>query len=255
MDADAYQSAVAPLGVRVTLLPGVDHMGVVYNRRRWRRSSRRRSRLAAARPGTRRRQERSRCWFSHILAHTPLWVWALVRVSRLSRTSPRCARARSSPYRVLIVPAVFFVWGSFQPAAKSRTAWRSNVAAFVAALLVGAAAGRALASLMPAPPPLAGHGTAGDAGIAGRLDSPTASPSAAKYVGAVALALTSVAAAHAEIASVVVAIGGLFVGTVLGPHAPPIPARLAGRWTARDCRRPRRARCRRAALRLEERVR
>ncbi|MGA2491600.1 MAG: alpha/beta fold hydrolase [Roseiarcus sp.] len=30
MDAPAYQSAVAPLGVRVTLLPSVDHMGVVY---------------------------------------------------------------------------------------------------------------------------------------------------------------------------------------------------------------------------------
>ena len=30
MDAAAYQSAVAPLGVRVTLLPGVDHIGVVY---------------------------------------------------------------------------------------------------------------------------------------------------------------------------------------------------------------------------------
>jgi len=30
MDAPAYRSAVAPLGVRVTLLPGVDHMGVVY---------------------------------------------------------------------------------------------------------------------------------------------------------------------------------------------------------------------------------
>ena len=30
MDAPAYQGAVAPLGVRVTLLPGVDHMGVVY---------------------------------------------------------------------------------------------------------------------------------------------------------------------------------------------------------------------------------
>ena len=30
MDAEAYQRAVAPLGVRVTLLPGVDHMGVVY---------------------------------------------------------------------------------------------------------------------------------------------------------------------------------------------------------------------------------
>ena len=30
MDADAYQNAVAPLGPRVTLLPGVDHMGIVY---------------------------------------------------------------------------------------------------------------------------------------------------------------------------------------------------------------------------------
>ncbi len=30
MDAPGYQSAVAPLGVRVTLLPGVDHMGVVH---------------------------------------------------------------------------------------------------------------------------------------------------------------------------------------------------------------------------------
>jgi len=30
MDAEAYQRAVAPLGPRVTLLPGVDHMGVVY---------------------------------------------------------------------------------------------------------------------------------------------------------------------------------------------------------------------------------
>lgn len=30
MDAPAYQSVVAPLGVRVMLLPGVDHMGVVH---------------------------------------------------------------------------------------------------------------------------------------------------------------------------------------------------------------------------------
>jgi len=30
MDAEAYQRAVAPLGPRVTLLPGVDHMGIVY---------------------------------------------------------------------------------------------------------------------------------------------------------------------------------------------------------------------------------
>jgi hypothetical protein len=30
MDANAYRSVVAPLGVRVTLLPDADHMGVVY---------------------------------------------------------------------------------------------------------------------------------------------------------------------------------------------------------------------------------
>jgi pimeloyl-ACP methyl ester carboxylesterase len=30
MDAEAYKSAVAPLGPRVTLLPRVDHMGIVY---------------------------------------------------------------------------------------------------------------------------------------------------------------------------------------------------------------------------------
>ena len=30
MDAPAYRSAIAPLGVRVTLLPGVDHMGIVH---------------------------------------------------------------------------------------------------------------------------------------------------------------------------------------------------------------------------------
>lgn len=30
MDADAYKRALSPLGVAVTILPGVDHMGVVY---------------------------------------------------------------------------------------------------------------------------------------------------------------------------------------------------------------------------------
>jgi len=29
MDAKAYQSALAPLGVPVTIIPGVDHMGIV----------------------------------------------------------------------------------------------------------------------------------------------------------------------------------------------------------------------------------
>ena len=30
MDAAAYQRALPPLGVPVTILPGVDHMGIVY---------------------------------------------------------------------------------------------------------------------------------------------------------------------------------------------------------------------------------
>ena len=75
-----------------------------------------------------------------------------------------------SPYRVLIVPAVFFVWGASSLVEKSD-GLALNVAAFVAALLVGAAAGRALGLAHAGAPPRAGHGTAGDAGIAGRLDS------------------------------------------------------------------------------------
>ena len=30
MDADGYRRALPPLGVAVTILPGVDHMGIVY---------------------------------------------------------------------------------------------------------------------------------------------------------------------------------------------------------------------------------
>ena len=30
MNADAYGPALSPLGVRVTIVPGVDHMGIVY---------------------------------------------------------------------------------------------------------------------------------------------------------------------------------------------------------------------------------
>jgi hypothetical protein len=30
MDAPAYKTAVEPLGAKVTLLPDVDHMGIVY---------------------------------------------------------------------------------------------------------------------------------------------------------------------------------------------------------------------------------
>jgi hypothetical protein len=30
MDTDGYRGALPPLGVAVTVLPGVDHMGIVY---------------------------------------------------------------------------------------------------------------------------------------------------------------------------------------------------------------------------------
>jgi hypothetical protein len=90
-----------------------------------------------------------------------------------------------------------------------------NVATFLTALLVGAAAGRALASLMPAPRL---------SPVTGRLATPGSPVTlilncvafAAKYACAVALALTSGAAAHAEVASMAVAIGGLFAGLFWG---------------------------------------
>ena len=148
-----------------------------------------------------------------ILAHTPLWVWALFAF--LVYRGVAAMRAREvSPYRVLIVPAVFFVWGASSLLEKSD-GLALNIAAFGAALLVGAAAGRALASLMPSPrlSPVTGLLTMPGSPVALILNCVAF---AAKYVGAVALALTSGAAAHAEIATVVVAIGGLFAGLFWG---------------------------------------
>ena len=46
-----------------------------------------------------------------IVAHTPLWVWALFAF--LVYRGVAGMRTREvSPFRVLIVPAVFFVWGA-----------------------------------------------------------------------------------------------------------------------------------------------
>ena len=148
-----------------------------------------------------------------ILAHTPLWVWALLAF--LVYRGIAAMRTREvSPYRVLIVPAVFFVWGASSLLEKSD-GLALNVAAFVAALLVGAAAGRALASLMPSPrlSPVTGLLAMPGSPVALILNCVAF---AAKYVGAVALALTSGGAGHAEIASVVVAVGGLFAGLFWG---------------------------------------
>jgi hypothetical protein len=148
-----------------------------------------------------------------ILAHTPLWVWALFAF--LVYRGVAALRAREvSPYRVLIVPAVFLVWGASSLLERSD-GLALNAAAFLGALLVGATAGGALASLMPAP---------SLAPVTGRLAMPgspvtlvlNCAAFAAKYASNVALALTSGAAAHAELTSVAAAIGGLFAGLFWG---------------------------------------
>jgi hypothetical protein len=148
-----------------------------------------------------------------ILAHTPLWVWALFAFLVYRGVAAMGGR-EVSPYRVLIVPAVFFVWGASSLLERSDGS-ALNVAAFLGALLVGAAAGGVLASLTPAPR------LSPATGLLAMPGSPVALvlncvAFAAKYAGNVALALTSGAAAHAELASVVVAIGGLFAGLFWG---------------------------------------
>jgi hypothetical protein len=90
-----------------------------------------------------------------------------------------------------------------------------NVAAFLGALLVGLAAGRALASLMPAPRLSRVTGLLATPGSPVTLILNCAA-FAAKYVGNVALALSSGGAARAELTSAVVAIGGLFAGLFWG---------------------------------------
>jgi len=57
-----------------------------------------------------------------ILAHTPLWVWALFAFLVYRGVAAMGAR-EVSPYRVLIVPAVFLVWGA-SVFLKARAIWR-----------------------------------------------------------------------------------------------------------------------------------
>jgi hypothetical protein len=148
-----------------------------------------------------------------ILAHTPLWVWALLAFLVYRGVAAMSAR-EVSPYRVVIVPAVFLVWGA-SSLFESSDGLALNVAAFLVALLAGAAAGRALASLMPAPrlSPVKGLLAMPGSSVTLALNCVAF---AAKYAGSVALALTSGGAAHAELASVAVAIGGLFAGLFWG---------------------------------------
>jgi hypothetical protein len=148
-----------------------------------------------------------------ILAHTPVWVWVLFAFL-VYRGAVAMGAREVSPYRVLIVPAVFFVWGASSLLEKSGDL-ALNVATFLGALLVGAAAGRSLASLMPAPrlTPVTGLLATPGSPVTLVLNCVAF---AAKYAGNVALALTSGGAAHAEVASVAVAIGGLFAGLFWG---------------------------------------
>ena len=148
-----------------------------------------------------------------ILAHTPLWAWALFAFLVYRGVAAMGAR-EVSPYRAVIVPAVFLVWGASSLFERS-SGLALNVATFLTALLVGAAAGRALASLMPAPRL---------SSVTGLLATPGSPVTlvlncvafAAKYAGAVALARSSGATVHAEVASAAVAIGGVFAGLFWG---------------------------------------
>ena len=57
-----------------------------------------------------------------IVAHTPLWVWALFAF--LVYRGVAGMRTREvSPFRVLIVPAVFFVW-ELPACLDGRADWR-----------------------------------------------------------------------------------------------------------------------------------
>ena len=148
-----------------------------------------------------------------ILSHTPIWVWLLLAflISRgVKAMSPR----EVSPSRVLIVPLVFFVWGLSGLIGASHDVGVKLVL-FVGGLVVGVVAGRALASLMPAPRILR---------ETGKLAMP-GSPVililiclafATKYVGNVALAIDQDPAARFEIACAMTAIGGLFSGLFWG---------------------------------------
>jgi hypothetical protein len=148
-----------------------------------------------------------------IVTHTPLWVWALFAF--LVYRGVAGMRTREvSPYRVLIVPAVFLVWGASGLLGRPD-GLGLNVATFLVALLVGGAAGIALASLLPAPrlSPATGLLTMPGSPVPLILNC---TAFAAKYAGAVALAMTSGADNRAAIAIAVTAVGGLFAGLFWG---------------------------------------
>jgi hypothetical protein len=147
-----------------------------------------------------------------ILGHTPLWVWPLLAFLIYRGVAAMQPRA-VSPGRMLIIPAVFLIWGcAGLIGAPGDPVW--ILAAFVAAGAVGLALGRGLAALSPPPAPAA-------PGLIGMPGSPTTlililAAFACKYAGNVGLALAEEADARALWSIGLAAAGGLFAGLFWG---------------------------------------
>ena len=170
---------------------------------------------------------------STIISHTPLWVWLLLGfvVSRgVNALRPR----ELAPSRVILVPAIFLVWG-LSGLIGGAGGFVLPLGLFVVAMAAGLFVGRGLAQLSPAPHIIPGNG---------RLAMP-GSPIplvmivlafAIKYVGAVALAVIDEPLLHGQIAWLMTVVGGLFAGMFWGRtlfqfqralHAAGAPADLA----------------------------
>jgi hypothetical protein len=147
-----------------------------------------------------------------ILRHTPIWVWVLLAFL-ISRGIAAMRPREVSPSRILIIPVVFLVWGLSGMFGADSLA--TKLALFAGGLLVGLAAGLGLAALLPAPR------LSRTTGLLAMPGSPVpliliGLAFTIKYVGAVALALNSDIAVHAEIAAALAAVGGLFAGLFWG---------------------------------------
>jgi hypothetical protein len=141
-----------------------------------------------------------------VLGHTPIWVWVLL-VYLISRGVAAMQPREVAPSRILVIPLVFLVWGL--SALLDVDGLGIKLTLFVGGSLVGLAAGRGLASLMPAP--RRSHAT----GLLALPGSPIPLilillAFATKYVGNVALALNPDVPIHAEIGDAMAAAGGLF---------------------------------------------
>ena len=147
-----------------------------------------------------------------ILSHTPIWVWVLLAFL-ISRGVAAMRPREVSPSRILIVPVVFLVWGLSGMFGADNLALK--LVLFAGGLLVGLAAGWVLASLLPAPRLSRASGLLAMPGSPAPLIL-ICLAFATKYVGAVALALNSDIAVHAEIAAALATVGGLFAGLFWG---------------------------------------